>query len=157
MSDDKQIHELAKLMTGNNDLRAEIMGSIKKIFQDKYINKINHAVKAQYSSVQSNPSREIRLMSAMKDFYPESRQDNIDKIINLLTVMNTYQSVRTNLNEAHSKNINAMSVQPKSIDESIHDDGIYDIDAACFIKNETKRADVLSALMMLVFMGNEKL
>jgi hypothetical protein len=90
-------------------------------------------------------------MQVMRDFCPDDQKEQIDKAIHMMTTFNTYRNIRTNLGTRPGN----MHMQSGAEDESIHDDGIYDIDTACFIKNEAKKADVLSALMMMVFMGED--
>jgi hypothetical protein len=155
MSEAKEakIAEIAHMMAGGNDLRTEIVDSVRHALQEKYIKRIHRAVETQYLSAQANPTREIRLMQAMKEFWPEHSLGQLDRAIHLMTAMNTYQDLRTHL---HSARPNDLRIQEKAADKSIHADGIYDIDNACFVKNEAKKADLMSTLMMLVFMGNTK-
>lgn len=154
MSDNRQIYEVANLMTGQNDIRAEIYNSVKQVLQDKYINKINKAVESQFLSTKANPPKEIRLMQVMKDFCPANRHAQIDQAIRLMTVMSTYRNLRSNLNGVRPGHMN---IQSQDVDHSIHEDGIYDVDTACYIRNESKKTDILSTLMMMMFMGNESI
>ncbi|MDR2903119.1 MAG: hypothetical protein LBU77_01230 [Clostridiales bacterium] len=156
MLENNKIFEIASLMADDHDIRSDIFDSVRHALQEKYINKMNHVVESQYLTAQAHPTKEIRFMQAMKEFWPEKDRDQLERAIHLMTVMNTYRDLRSHLNTGMRPQNISMQSQSRPVDNSIHDDGIYDVDSACFVKNEAKRADMLSTLMMLMFMGTDR-
>ena len=78
---------------------------------------VNH-----HKEVVKNPPREVQLLRAMKAFMPEERHPNVDKIIDVMMLTRTLESIRK---EQHTRQL---------AQESVHPDGIYDIDAKCVLE-----------------------
>lgn len=144
--------ELTYIMD-NNRIGNDIINSVQTAFKEKYIDKINNVVKNQYDTVLANPTKEMRFMSVIKEFMPNENHEHIDRIINAYSMINTLKNLKSTLNSNNLPMAKMDSgVCAHSINaESIHDDGIYEIDQKCMLQIDSKKADLLSMLMMMVF------
>ncbi len=161
MSDNNNlVYNIANIMNGNisDEFKVEIMNSIQKLFRDKYINKINQTVQSHYDTTMANPSKEIRFLNMMKEFMHESKHEDINKMINMYNMMNTFNKLKSNMKATYVGNEEEVCTCSSNDDgDSIHEDGIYDIDKSCLIQKEGMKAELISTIMMMIFMENNSM
>lgn len=141
MSDNNIIYEITQKITDKDNLQndiSEAIGLVSNMFREKYINKLQSAVQKKHIEIQKNPSKEIKLMYALKPFLNESSHHDIDNVINAMLSLNTIMTIQ---NELSSRSIikqnSVVSTQSIPEDPSIKSDGIYDVDENCLIANQS--------------------
>jgi len=85
----------------------------------EYFKKLNDTFVHHHKGVAKDPPREVQLLRAMKAFMPEERHQNIDKMIDMMMLARTMESIR----EEHNGRFLAQT--------SVHPNGVYDIDMNC--------------------------
>jgi len=85
----------------------------------EYFRELNDTLVAHQKEIAKNPPREIQLLQAMKAFMPEERHPNVDRVIDMMMLTRTIESMRS---ENNSRQLAQTSVHP---------DGVYDIDTKC--------------------------
>lgn len=163
MSENNLIYEITKMMNDKpaiqNDMN-EAVGLVQKMFEEKYIGKINGIINSHRERTRLNPSREINLLQAFKAFMPESERQNVEKLIESFYMMETLSSIK---NEYSAAVPTAMPIkkQPappaeKSIeistaeeDTSIHSDGIYEVDNQCMVSKDNKGFAFMPIFMLM--------
>ena len=85
----------------------------------EYFRELNDTFVNHHKGVAKNPPREVQLLRAMKAFMPEERHPNVDKVIDMMMLTRTMESIR----DEHNGRLFTKA--------SVHPDGVYDIDANC--------------------------
>lgn len=150
MQDNNVIYEIAQKMQDKqiveNDIK-EAFNLVSNLFKTKYIDKINEELKNNINNIKNNPPKEIVLLNAIKPFIIEENHKNIDNAINIVTNISA-------LNYMIPKNINnnnVVKVNSISIDPSVKEDGVYDIDENCmFSVNDS--LNMPNKFILLIFM-----
>ena len=136
MSENNILYEVAEIMSNKHAMKndmAEIMKTINTMVQEKYVERINHAIHTHQTAVQKAPPKEIQLIQTLKLFMPQDNHHKMDKMVDMMLLMNTFQNIRTEFS-----NINKVpSVAADS--DSIHEDGVYDVDSACLYEKKNDR------------------
>ncbi|MCL2853184.1 MAG: hypothetical protein FWE20_09170 [Defluviitaleaceae bacterium] len=149
-------------------------------FQSKYLRRIQKTVESERMRVLENPPREVALIAALKDFAPPESHEGYDRMAELFIMLSSWKEIRRNLEvsqdgfsraysrEAHmaqarfagtqrgggnSRNLHQeMDCNVDGFDDSIHPDGIYDIDRECSAGsryNGGRLAEMMFLLSML--------
>lgn len=158
MQENESIYEIARLMENKDYIKNDFMQAFKLMtdfFRNKYIASFENELKAQTEAVTQNPSKEIRLISLLKEFMPENEHGGIDRIINTMTTASAISKIKSNMplfgfkNNAEKNNI----VNAAYADPSVKDDGVYDIDESCKIgaQKGTSSVDMSFALILILF------
>lgn len=172
MSENSLVYEITKMMNDKpaiqNDMN-EAVGLVQKMFEEKYIGKINGILESHRERARSNPSREIGLLQAFKAFMPESDHQKVEKLIESLYMMETLSSIRKEYsavvpnampNVAPSsaapskRQISPSDDKPVEVletkdDVSVHSDGIYDVDNQCMVSKENKGFTFMPIFMLM--------
>lgn len=121
------IYEITQLMKNPENINQDIATAFSLIgqhFHNKYINPIKNAVENHLEICSHNPGDEIILLQACKPFISGDANNIINKIIELMSTMETLQNIssefRTNL---------VSTAQTE--DSAIHSDGVYEMDSNC--------------------------
>ena len=120
--------DIAKLVQNPEDVRrdmGEAMELVREHFRTKYFKRVQKAVSAQRQRAISNPPREVALLAALKEFAPPGRQPSYERATEVLLAMDSWQHMRQGIANGR------VGIANIGRDESIHHDGVYDIDAAC--------------------------
>lgn len=153
---ENNVYEIAKLISNKNVIQkdmSEAMGLVQQMFEEKYISKMNSLISNHKSQATQNPSKEVNLLRAWKEFMPENQQSKMDQIINTVTIMDTFNSMRTEYTTMASQNHSLKQDSSTSKDSSIHDDGIYEIDAKCALRKNSMPSGAMPLMLMMLFSG----
>ena len=85
----------------------------------EYFRKLNDTFVEHHKGIAKTPPREVQLLRAMKAFMPEERHPNVDRVIDMMMLTRTMESIR----DEQSRQQLAQA--------SVHPDGVYDIDTNC--------------------------
>ena len=146
MSDN--IYDISKMLNDDmqNDLE-QVTSMINDYFKRKYIDKLQNSLSDYRERLMTDPPREVKLLTAMKAFAPENKQDKLDKVIKAVTLVNTFNNATADY--ITKKNISDIKISASSNDPSIKPDGIYDIDESCTTqKNPMSIRDIMLILLM---------
>jgi len=136
MSNENKIYEITQMMSDNQVIRGDVSqaaGMIKAMLSEKYLNPITRAITAENKKARKNPCKEARLLDALKPFMDDKNHQAVDKTIDALYMAETLRGLSANLpvrtpirqHKPASSFVNALA------DDSVHEDGIYDVDARC--------------------------
>ncbi len=119
---------------------------------------LNSAVEEHKKSIEIKASREIELLKSLKNFMDKSYEQSIDNAIEMFYVLKTAESISNEMKAPpYEEPVEIMAMgnrnPRKSIDNSVHSDGIYDIDIACMEKRKSSLNNVSGIMMMLALMG----
>lgn len=159
MQNSNSIYEIAKLMKDKNYIQNDISQAItlvKDFFKNKYITSLENEIVAQATNKKNNPSKEIRLLSVLKEFTPNENHSQIDNLINsfntlsaIFEIQKKINPISLNINENSSKTtVNAMATDP-----SVKADGVYDIDESCKVSTQTSGSKDLTFYILLIFLA----
>lgn len=145
---DDRMFEITRLMNDSNVLKGDISQAadiVKSHFANKYINPLATAIENENKNSRKHPSKEAKLLEAMRPFIPHYHHDRLNQAIDSICMMDTIKKLSSSMPKP---TISAMEVGiPQS---SIHDDGIYNIDEKC-LRNKHKPtiAPILLVLMLM--------
>jgi len=159
---ERKIYEIAQMITDRNNIESDManaMEMVKGLFRDKYVKRLNDAFSKCREANAKSPSKEVRLLQALKPFIPEENHKNMEMAAEMLLMMETLKGIRDEANiisaqESGSrakdrKNENGRRFIPAAAagteysaeediadnkDEAIHADGIYEMDQNCMIE-----------------------
>lgn len=157
MSEANIITEITQMMTdkktAQNDIN-EATNLVMEMFKKKYINRLHEAAHMQRINAQKNPTKEIRLLHSIKPFLDESRHESIDKMIDTMTMLAVMQNIGKELSAAgdEKSSIETASVNGGNDNDSIHADGVYDIDEACMTSLKSSPPQNRNKLFELMFL-----
>jgi hypothetical protein len=151
MPENNLVYEIARMMNDKpaiqNDFN-EAANLVKKMFEEKYISRMNGLIKSHRNKLAQNPSREITLFQAFCAYMPEEERKSAEKLIDNLYMMETLSSIR---NEYKSQAPSAGRENPAIFvsaqgaasaadgsDSSVHPDGVYDVDSQCELNMKNK-------------------
>lgn len=159
------IIEVAQMMQDREALQkdmSEAMALVRNLFQEKYMAKLQRAIDAHRNKALQNPPQEARLLLALKPFMPEQSQKAAERLIDAMVLTNTTKSIVAELMpwESQSPQVPAegqpvaAALREESVENSIHEDGIYDVDYACLLDRETPAARTQPNMFALFFLLN---
>lgn len=155
MQSSNSIYEIAKLMNDKNSIQKDILqviDLIKDYFKTKYISSLENEIITQATNQKNNPSKEIRLLSVLKEFVPNENHSQIDKLINSFTTASAIFDIQKKLIPLASENKES-SIKAMSTDPSVKADGVYDIDDSCKISSQGSSSNDLPFYLVLVFLA----
>jgi len=129
MSQENKIYEITQMMSDNQVIRGDVShaaGVIKAMLNEKYIAPIARAIDAENKKARKNPSKEARLLAALKPFVDINSHRALEKAIDILYMQDTFRGLAGGMNRPRKP----AATKAAAID-SIHEDGIYDIDRRC--------------------------
>ncbi|MBQ6555548.1 MAG: hypothetical protein IJR45_08750 [Firmicutes bacterium] len=127
-----------------NDISAAyalVMGHFRK----KYLEPMNKVYAAERRKCSENPEPKVALLQACRPFVQNTEM--LDKLIDYLTGYNAIGGIMRD----YSNNIvTAQVIEP---DDSVHEDGVYDVDKDCIaaasaVKNDSILPLLLAALLI---------
>lgn len=163
MSENNTIYEITKKISDPNTVRndlQEIMELVAKHFKQKYIQSLEVAIAQHNEHCIKNPSKELVLLNACRPFLGE----NVGFLNTLGSALQTLNVINNITSEFSPKALyNASQIE----DNSIHADGIYDIDNQCMTKDNTVNSSSLFSnndssyiyiilIVVLLFFSNKK-
>lgn len=157
MSDKNKIYEITQMMGDRRIIANDINAAkdmVRSMLSEKYIRPIVQAIDKENDRVRKNPSKEAKLLSALKPFFEDERSRGIDSAINALNMANTLKGLASNSR-------NAAFEKPKedfghmtaaAVDMAIHEDGIYEIDEKCMHSANSQRLSPILLILALLSM-----
>jgi len=149
-----EVHQLAQIMQNKHTIKEDLndaIGLINAMFHDRYFSKINREMEAKRQYCEKNPSNEVKLLRSIKPFMGENHHNTIDKTIAALTMIQTFQKMGLNMPVPNSE-ISIQSTPRRNRmrpDPSVHQDGVYDIDAKCTPKNRSISQPLIGVTLLL--------
>jgi len=116
-------------------------------FRKKYVEKLETAFKKCQKDSAKNPSKEVKLLNALRPFMPSESRDSIDNITEMLTLLSTFENISKEAGETLPK---------ISSDSVIRQDGIYEVDENCLSKQRTELVEPpqnINAAQLMLVMG----
>ena len=157
MSSESKIYEITQMMSDNRLIRGDVnqaAGMVRAMLSEKYITPITKAIAAENKRVRKNPTREARLLDALKPFMDHKSHDAVNKTIDMLHTIETMRGITAQLPKAaYVPGTRAASVSAASQDASLHGDGVYDVDENCMEHKNKPNLVPLFAMMALVRMA----
>ena len=151
---DNTIYEITQLIENKDNIKEDLniaINSVKDTLYEKYLNKFQTVIDEKKKLVEENSNKEIQLIKAIKPFLASDFQKNIDTMIDLIYKINTAQSIQKELKKippASQKNT------PNFSSATVHEDGIYEIDKNCIIKNSAPiNSNTVTELIFLLMLG----
>jgi hypothetical protein len=135
------INDVIAMMKDTNMIKSDVTRAanvVRDMFEEKYAGRIKDAICYHQTKACENPSKEITLIQALKNFMPPGERQRADALINAMSFADTMNSMRGQF----ANNIE---------NTSIHDDGVYDIDDQCVCGKTTNNA--LGLILLLSAMN----
>lgn len=115
------IYEVTQMLQDKNNIQNDMqqaMELVKDMFYKKYLQKIEKEVEIRREKIKANRPKEVELLYAVKPFLAQDKSDVIDKMADSIMMMQTLNTLQSEMNRDYKK-------------ESVHSDGIYDVDENC--------------------------
>jgi len=157
MSENNTIYEIAQIMSRPSVMQKDMQEAtalVMNLFQEKYFGKLNKAIERHHTNCMKKPSKEVQLLKSMKPFMPEDKKHQMDRIIDMMVLMDTAGLIKTDLNVQPPRRP-VWAINEAARDGSIHDDGIYDMDDRCLARLDSSAPSLsLPGIFFLVAMMN---
>ncbi len=172
MSESNVIYEISQVFTDKNRIKNdmnEATNLVMEMFKKKYIDKLQTEATHYLTHAQQNPTKEIHLLRSLKPFMDETKHEHIDYMIDCFATMNALQRMQKELPLKKAVDVAPVEVaaaQAKSSTEddntdSVHSDGIYDLDHSCLVSGsatrKTTEPNMMGMLFLFMFGGINKL
>ena len=135
MNSENRIYEITQMMSDNKVIRGDVnqaANMVKNMLSEKYLTPITKAIAAENKKARKNPTREARLLDALKPFMDHKSHEAVNKTLDMLHMMETLRGISAQLPEnAYVPGGSAASVEAASGDASLRTDGVYDVDEKC--------------------------
>lgn len=115
------IYEVTQMLQDKNNIQNDMqqaMELVRDMFYKKYLQKIEKEVEIRREKIKANRSKEVELLYAVKPFLAQDKSAVIDKMADSIMMMQTLNTLQSEMNRDYRK-------------ESVHSDGIYDVDENC--------------------------
>jgi len=150
---EKRVYEIAKKLGDKDNLEKdmqEALGLVVGHFKSKYMERLQSAFdKCQENSI-NNPSKELRLIQAIRPFVPGERHDKLKDMEKMLTVMSTFENIRAEAVQIQEQTDEQGKQQDSKADTAIHEDGIYEIDQQCLMNKRKGIFPEVAGLMLVM-------
>jgi len=129
---------------------------VRSMLTEKYVSPIQKAMDSESKRIKKNPCKNTRLLEALKPFVDTSVQQSLSSTIDILHTIQTLQNMNKHLPQS-SQNL-PIKQSSISVQNSIHADGVYDIDPSCGHQSETPQnashSPSIVPLLMLLLLQN---
>jgi len=155
------VYEITQKMTDGKTLQKD-MGEaaelVQNLFKDRYINKMSEVLNTHKQTAENNPPKEVQLLNVIKSFLPEEKHDTLNRLSEIVLLMTTFQNIQSDLHEVSVQNVaeSYTGNQYLKKDTSIHEDGIYEIDAECVSAPKEKSNNLIPLFFMMAILGKGK-
>jgi len=106
-----------------NDMQ-DAMALVAGMLRERYLGRMNESFTKIRESSQQNPPKEVALLKSLKPFIPETTHARIDKLSELILIIDTITKLRT-----------AQATPEHGV---FHEDGVYEVDWDCMRKSRSK-------------------
>ena len=134
----------------------DIAAAVRQVVADKYINRLNEMIRRGREAAMENPSREVTLLAALRPFMREESRCRVDGAIDGLTAFELLWSARESVASVPTQPMEYTIETAETADRnSIHDDGVYDMDNACLLERGaiSGQTSPIGMLMLMAMMG----
>lgn len=103
------ILELARLFGAKDGLESDLYETaefLRQNIMNKYVTKINRTLTSKEKSIVENPSREVTLLRALKNYAGEDARSGIERAIEAINFVNTARGIQSEVGQA-AEEINA--------------------------------------------------
>ena len=157
MTRESKIYEITQMMSDNKVIKSDVnqaANMVKAMLNEKYVTPIAKAIAAENKKVRKNPTREARLLDALKPFMDHKSHDAVNKTIDMLHMMETLRGITAQLpKKAYVPGGRVASVAAASGDASLRSDGVYDVDEKCMEHNAAPSLmPIFAVVMALAYM-----
>jgi len=157
MAGESRIYEITQMMSDNKVIKGDVnqaASMVKNMLSEKYLAPITKAIAAENKRAKKNPTREARLLEALKPFMDNKSHDAVNKTIDMLHMMETMRGISAQLpKNAYEAKGHDTTLQAGSGDASLRADGVYDIDEKCMEHKAQPSLMPIFAMMALACMG----
>jgi len=157
--------EIAKLVESPDNIRRDMGDALelaREHFKEKYLKRVSKAVEYERMKAMANPPREVALIAALKEFVPPERHEMYERMADAMITLSSWHEIRKK-NIGHT-GLNAPQTQfyAQSLgggagsawaDESLHHDGVYDIDPECRAGNMYNGGRLAEMMFLLSLVG----
>jgi len=152
-----KIYEITQMMNDNQVIKGDMSQAanmVKSMLSEKYLAPINKAIAAENKRARKNPTREARLLDALKPFMDHKSHDAVNKTIDMLHMMETLRGISAQLpKSAYTPMNHVPNLAAASGDASLRDDGVYDVDEKCMEYKQTPNLMPIFCMMALATMS----
>ena len=146
---EKKVYEIAKKLSDKKNLEKDMEEAAELVarhFQRKYTERLYSALNKCQENSANNPSKELRLIQAVRPFLNQEHHEKIDGMEQMLTILSTFENIRKEAGQAEEPK--PLSNEPG--DPAIHEDGIYEVDEACMMKKRKPFVPDVAGLMLVM-------
>lgn len=128
------------------------------MLDNKKIMEISQMMQDTNDSIMKNPPKEVRLIEAMKPFFAGAQHKSFDDTIEMLNKIHALKKISARVLPQQPpphrpQNMPQYAAQSISQDDSIHNDGIYDLDISCIDKKTRTNPQIGTVIMMMALLG----
>ena len=174
--------EISRLVQSPDNVRKDMGDALelaREHFRTKYLRRIQRAVESERMRALENPPREVALIAALKEFAPPENHENYDRMAELFMTLSSWKEIRRNLElsqpgflragqarmarsgpaaENHASGASPEQVHEADCnvdiyDESVHPDGVYDIDRECSAGSKYNGGRLAEMMLLLSMLG----
>jgi hypothetical protein len=149
------VYEVTRLVSDKSTIQKDITTAkdiVKTMFEEKYMSKVDEALKTHQALALEQPTKEVELLKAMKNFVPIENHAKVEEMIDTMVMMTAFSNISNEVNASKSKLLKPehSSTPSAKIDPSVHKDGVYDKDILCASKGsgKSKFSDIFMLLAM---------
>lgn len=132
------IYEVTQMLQDKNNIQndmREAANLIREMFYKKYLGKIEKEVKNRQEKIKMSHPKEIELIYAMKPFVAQEKTIFLDKLADSIMMMETIKQLKS-------------EIRPNYKNQSLHSDGVYDVDENCVAAKDNNFASAMLILAM---------
>ncbi|MCI1959059.1 MAG: hypothetical protein LKJ25_05470 [Clostridia bacterium] len=102
MPDKKDIPDMIDMFNPINEDISLAAQSLRRSLENNYIKRLYAAAKNEEDKTKHRPSREVLLLSALKNYSPPQSHKNFDACIKMLNMMSAFSNIKNSLeNTSH--------------------------------------------------------
>lgn len=150
MGNNELLQDIGNILGCNIDLQQDMIDikeNIRSMFQEKYINRVQSLVNQNKSRVETNPTKEIALLQALKPFIGTEMHWKIDKLTETMNSFRTIQLLNDKMQTAQPQR--SEKKEEKILKRS---DGVYEIDEVCMKAKEQGSGGGFIIFIFIIFM-----
>jgi hypothetical protein len=96
-NDKKELPDTVEMLKPINDDIAFAAKTLRRSLENNYIKRLYATANNETEKTKHKPSREIMLLSALKNFSPPQSHKNFDTCIKILNMMSAYTNIKSSL------------------------------------------------------------
>ena len=174
--------EISRLVQSPDNVRKDMGDALelaREHFRSKYLRRIQRAVESERMRALENPPREVALIAALKEFAPPENHENYDRMAELFMTLSSWKEIQRSLefsqtgfprtgqarmaqsglsaadhaSDASLEQFHDPGCNTDIYDESVHPDGVYDIDRECSASSKYNGGRLAEMMILLSMLG----